>query len=115
MRSRATRTSLTLMLLNSTQWDKQAYVFNLIITDKHGVKLNVQAVELGSMKKVKELGGTFPATGDRACSAFHRPHGSRGVPLGGTLTGQLPARDKRKASTAKAAQSSGRRSQGRPQ
>ena len=101
--------------MNSTQWDKQAYVFNLIITDKHGVKLNVQAVELGSMKKVKELGGTFPATGDRACSAFHRPHGSRGVPLEGTLKGQLPARDKRKASTAKAAQSSGRRSQGRPQ
>ena len=93
--SHITRTSLTLRLLNGTQWDMRACIFNLIITDMHGVKHTFQAVELESMKKVKEIGGTFLATEDGARSAFRRPHGSMGVPVGGTLTGQLPARDRR--------------------
>ena len=96
-------------------WNKQACMFKLINTDIHGVKHTIQPVGLGSMKRVKELGRTFPETGDRAHSTFHRPHKSGGVPLRGLLTGQLSARDKRKATTAKTAQSTTRRSQGKPQ
>ena len=53
-RSRVTRTSLMLRLLNGTQWDRQACALNLIITNMHGVNDTVQAVGLWSMKKVKE-------------------------------------------------------------
>ena len=90
-------------------------MFKLSITDMHWFKHTVQPVGLGRMKMVKELGRTFPETGDRACSTFHRPHKSGGVPLRGLLTGQLSARDKRKEITAKEAHSTTRRSQGKPQ